>query len=145
MPKGGQRDVSKEQRWRQVFADWQKTGLSGAEYCRQNDIIYTQFQDWRKQVRKLDAESENGSPYRRRMATRAQGIAAKLERQRESERSVDFAQVHVVEREDRRNEVPKTEDIAILELVFPSGTKLRLSAGCPLDLLSSVVAILENR
>lgn len=145
MPKGGQRDVAKERRWRQVFADWQTTGLSGAEYCRQKDLKYTQFNDWRKRVRKLDAECENGGPHRRRMAARAQGLAGKLQRQQEPQRSVEFAEVQLVDPEDRRNHVPKTEDASTLEVIFLSGTKLRLAAGCPLDLLSSVIAVLENR
>jgi hypothetical protein len=145
MPKGGQRDVTEERRWRQMFANWQTTGLSGAEYCRQNDLHYWEFNEWKRRMRKLDAQSEKGSSPRRHMSPRAQQMAAKLRREQRVERSVEFAEVRMVDEEDPRPTLPKSEDVTALEVVFPNGTKLRLSAVCPLDLLSSVVSILENR
>jgi hypothetical protein len=144
MPKGWQRDASKEQRWRQTFAVWQRTGLSGAEYCRQHDLKYSQWNDWQKRVRKLDAEAASGSANRRSMATRAQRIADKLVQQQQPERLVDFAEVQVVD-DVRPKSAVRSGDTAALEVVFASGTKLRLSADCPIELLSSVVALLENR
>ena len=145
MPKGKSLDAAKERRWRQVLADWQATGLSGAEYCRQKDLVYTQFNDWRKRVRKLDAALVNSSPHRQRMAGRAQGLSMKLQQEQKAQRAVEFAEVQLVEREHQAAAVPKTEDAATLEAIFPNGTKLRISAGCPINFLSSVVNILENR
>ena len=144
MPKGGQRDLVKERSWRQVFAEWQKTGLSGAEYCRQHDLKYTQWNDWHKQIRKLDAEAATFSSHRRRMAARAQGIADRISRQQQTEHSVEFAEVQVID-DQARTMASKEKDATALEVVFASGTKLRLPAGCPLDLLASVIAVLENR
>jgi hypothetical protein len=144
MPEGGQRGGAGERRWRQVFADWQTTGLSGADYCRQKDLKYWEFNEWKRRMKKLDVESGKGSSARRRMADRAQRLAAKLQREN-AERSVSFAEVRMVDHREPRPAAPIREEGAALEVVFPSGTKLRLSAGCPLDLLSSVVAVLENR
>ena len=144
MPKGGQRDLSKEQRWRQTFADWQRTGLSGAEYCRQHNLQYTQWNDWQKRVRRLDAD--NASKARReRMAARAHKIADGLKESPLPPTAIEFAEVQVREERKAHNCVSQAHDAASLEIVFPNGTKLRLSASCPLNLLASVVDMLEDR
>jgi hypothetical protein len=43
MPQKRQRDYAKERHWRKVIAAWKVSALTGAEYCRQHDITYTQF------------------------------------------------------------------------------------------------------
>jgi hypothetical protein len=146
MPKGWQRDLEKEQRWRQTFAEWERTGLSGAEYCRQHDLSYTQFNDWRKRIRQLDSEAASISR-RQRVSARAQKIAEQIksEEKPSRRRSIEFAEVQVIDHERPQDRAQQDEHATTLEIVFASGTKLRLSSGCPLDLLSSVVAILENR
>lgn len=143
MPKAGERDLGKERRWRQVFADWQTTGLSGAEYCRQKELTYTQFTAWNKRLRKRDAKSDGA--HRRRMAARARRTEENVAGLAVSARSVEFAEVQLADR-DRRTLTPAKDDVtSLLEVVLPSGIKLRLGAGCPLDLLSSVVSLLEGR
>ncbi len=143
MPSAGQRDAAKERHWRQVLVDWEATGLSGAEYCRDKQLPYTQFSDWRKRLRKLDAEVKNRNRHRRATAI-PQGMTIRLPHQK-PQRSVEFAEVQVVDRDPQSAAVPTEKDATTLEVVFPSGVRLRLAAGCPTDLLSSVIALLENR
>lgn len=143
MPSAGQRDATKERHWRQVLVDWHATGLSGAEYCREKHLTYTQFNDWRKRLRKLDAEVENRNRHRRATAI-PQGMTIRPPHQK-PQRSVEFAEVQVVDREPQRAAMPIDKDATTLEVVFPDGVRLRLAAGCPTDLLSSVIALLENR
>jgi hypothetical protein len=42
-----------------VLKDWDATGLSGAEYCRRKGITYSQFRDWRIEIRKRDTEIQD--------------------------------------------------------------------------------------
>ena len=59
---------------------------------------------------------------------------------------VEFAQVHLIEQREHEILDSRTQaDREAMEVVLPSGITLRLPRGCSLELLSSVVAILENR
>jgi hypothetical protein len=42
-------------RWRDLLAQWQASGLSGAGFCRENDLSYYQFKYWLKRIRSLEA------------------------------------------------------------------------------------------
>lgn len=56
----------------------------------------------------------------------------------------DFAEVRVVE--ERTAQLQESPAIAApLEISLPGGVKLRVEAGCSMQLLASVVQILENR
>jgi hypothetical protein len=141
MPGAGQRDFAKEQHWRQVLADWQTSGLSIAEYCRQKNISPGQFYDWQKRLRRRAAEPKGR--IRQRMAERANAIAEQA--QRENQRDMEFAEAKMVERKKTVRHESKPDESGVLEVVFASGTKVRLSAGCPLELFASVASLLENR
>jgi transposase-like protein len=140
MPHAGNRDIAKEQYWRQVLADWQSSGLSIASYCRQKDIKQYLFHDWRRQVQKRDAEQAKDK--HRRMVAKETASANKI--RNESQRAVEFAEVRMIETPATAvNRDP--DEASSLEIVFPSGTKVRLTAGCPLDLFASVVRLLEKQ
>lgn len=38
--------------WHEVMERFQKSGLSGMQFCRQEDLKYTAFADWRQRLRK---------------------------------------------------------------------------------------------
>lgn len=38
--------------WREVMARFQASGLSGMQFCKQEDLKYTAFADWRQRLRK---------------------------------------------------------------------------------------------
>ncbi len=58
--------------------------------------------------------------------------------------AIGFAEVRVVE--ERAIQVPDSSTVASpLEISLPCGVKLRVEAGCSMQLLASVVQMLENR
>lgn len=40
----------RQQFWRQHIETWQASGLSGAAFCKQYDLNYSQFNYWRKKL-----------------------------------------------------------------------------------------------
>ena len=48
----------KYQQWRNTFAEQEASGLSGAAFCREHQIQYWKFMDWKKRLRKAES---NGS------------------------------------------------------------------------------------
>lgn len=45
--------------WRQIMERFTASGLSGAQFCKQQDLKYTSFADWRQRLRR-QAISEKG-------------------------------------------------------------------------------------
>lgn len=43
--------------WPAEISSWQKSGLSQAAYCRQNQISYSAFLYWRKRIEKIESSS----------------------------------------------------------------------------------------
>jgi hypothetical protein len=84
-----------------------------------------------------------------RKAARAKAIAAKL--RTEDARSVEFAEVKVVETKDLEREAsipppPQAKpEPFVLEVALASGTLLRFSKNCPADFLEAVLTIMEVR
>ena len=56
MPAEGFCDPEKERYWRQVFNKFEKSNLSGMEFCRREQLRYSLFSDWRQRIRKRDAK-----------------------------------------------------------------------------------------
>ncbi len=57
MPRRRLRDPLKEQRWRQLIADWKTSGLSRAAFCRSRQLSVNTFDFWRRELVKRDAPS----------------------------------------------------------------------------------------
>jgi hypothetical protein len=143
------RDLSKETYWRRELADWEKTGLSGAAYCRKRGIPYQQFKDWQKRLRKLDA---NKTPVRMDLSTKqcsaasARMLADKFKTASEPPSAVEFAEVLMVDSPATHSRAKQTsQQSGQLEVLLPTGLILRLGADCPMELLAAVFSVLENR
>ena len=52
MPAKGFCDPAKESYWRKTLEEFENSSMSGMEFCRQNNIKYAQFSDWRQRIRK---------------------------------------------------------------------------------------------
>jgi transposase-like protein len=39
-----------QQQWQNIINDFTESGLSGAQFCKQNDIRYASFSKWRKRL-----------------------------------------------------------------------------------------------
>jgi transposase-like protein len=151
MPVAGSRNLEREQHWRRLFAEFQTAGLTIAAFCRANNTVPSQFYDWKKRLAERDAKAPSADGGTRvRKAARAKAIAAKL--RTKDARSVEFAEVKVVETKNLEHEAPlpppplqaKAEPF-VLEVALPSGTLLRFSKNCPADFLEAVLTIMEVR
>lgn len=131
MPQKGKRDLAKERYWRGVIADWEASGLTGAEYCRRHEIGYWQFQHWRKRLPRKDAAD----------VVPRSGKGRRVKTQSHKEKSVEFLPVHLVDKPE-----PETfKSPATVKVVLRCGTVLRINSDCPPEFLSSIISVLENR
>jgi hypothetical protein len=53
MPKP-QRDLAREQFWRQTLADWRTSGLSVRAFCEARDLRPTTFDYWKRELHRRD-------------------------------------------------------------------------------------------
>lgn len=147
MPRRGHRDWAKEKYWYKIFADWELSALSAAEYCRRNGIKYHQFIDWQKRRRKQAAELERRTQQERRelqqrAAERKKQEAAKAKSSRTVEAEHNLVQVTITD--DSRAQVGQGNGPS-LEIVLQCGTIIRVNADCSTGLLSTVLSVLEDR
>ena len=93
----------------------------------------------------IDIQSDTDVPPRASMA-KSKSSNTKAKGKVPAQALVNFAEVQLVEQKDRRtHKSANRSDDESLEVVLPSGIKLRFTPGCSLDLLSSVVEALESR
>jgi hypothetical protein len=59
-----QRDPRKEQFWRRRVRQWHGSGLSIAEFCRQQKLAAASFYNWRRTLAQRDAEATEFVPVR---------------------------------------------------------------------------------
>jgi transposase len=135
MPKKGMRDLVKEQRWRQLLADYRASSLNGAEYCRQNGITYSLFKDWQKKLKTRDAEDL----VRRQRKPPRRNPRYDTPKNTESDEPA-FVPVNVA----AQPRIAKPQIVGI-ELMLKTGHSLRITDGCSLEFLASVVDVLEGR
>ena len=43
--------ISTQDQWQKTIADFQKSGLSGAAFCKAHDVVYANFNYWKKRFR----------------------------------------------------------------------------------------------
>jgi hypothetical protein len=152
-------DPDKERYWRAMIADCKASGLSRAAYSRQKGISLVRLRNWIARLALRDAAAKAEAP---RRATTKSARAQKNARAKavinktryaapadpdnvDRRRSVEFAEIQVVNSQKVVATASEQGSSHRLEIVFGSGIKLRLASGCPLDLLSSVITLLENR
>jgi hypothetical protein len=56
------RQSEKVEFWRWVLVEFERSGLSVREFCRQEGILEPSFYSWRKKIAQLDAVSQEGLP-----------------------------------------------------------------------------------
>lgn len=146
-----------------MFTDFQISALSAAEYCRQHDIKYSQYKDWAKVLARRDAEvqrrtAELQSEHKQRLAAkkeeqqknsrqeflrkRARAIAREAKRE-VGATNVEFAEAYPVDNAEQPA-ITKAEKQAGLEIVVRDNISVRVQPGCSMDLLASVLSLLED-
>ena len=120
MPKKGEIDLPKLRYWRSVLSDFEKSGQSGQAYCKEKGIRYTAFAN------------------RRRRLAGHRGVSTKKV-ERTPVRQIEFAEVTV------KPSLPQSSHpVERLEIVFPTGTVLRVPNGYSAMALVEIVSVLEG-
>ena len=57
-----ERDLSKEQHWRDVIARQAASGLNVRAFCRREEIAESAFHAWRRTIRERDGDVKPASP-----------------------------------------------------------------------------------
>jgi transposase-like protein len=57
MSQGKPRDLRKEQFWRRILRQWQRSGLSVRAFCEQHDLSQPSFYAWRRTLADRDAHT----------------------------------------------------------------------------------------
>lgn len=135
MPRSGDRDKSKEEAWRGIFAAHKASKQTAASFCRTHGLRISQFYEWR---RKLEARSAEKIEEAQRLANESH-----IRRNRARRKNADppeFAAVQII---DHQRAQPKSS--GSLEVELAGGAKVRLTSDASLVLFESVVRILESR
>lgn len=132
MARGPARNPELEQQWRRRLRDWQRSGLSGREFCRRHALSEPSFYSWRREIAQRDLESPSVDCDRvRPSAVVAEGEPFASRRARPAgQRRSAFVPVRVVA-------------TTALEVVVRSGQVVRVGPGFDATHLRAVVAALE--
>jgi hypothetical protein len=116
------RDLHKERLWRQRLARWQRSGLTGRDFCRREHLSEPSFYGWKREIAQRDREAVATTvPTRKRRSRVAKGS------------NTVFVPVTVI------------GTAAPLEVVVRSGQTVRVGVGFDAAHLRAVVAALEAR
>jgi hypothetical protein len=132
MARKGHYDLGKEQRWRRLLTDWQRSDLAIRAFCSRQGISEASFHAWRKTLAERDGKSIPRRRHGQQQADRRAAMRAKPRRRQSMASS--FLPVQIV-----------NEQASFLEIVCPSGHRLRLGTGVSPQTLTEVLAVLEGR
>lgn len=113
------RDLRKERLWRERLARWQRSGLTGRDFCRREHLSEPSFYSWKRIIAQRDREAATPQSLRKRR------------RPTVTSASTPFVPVRVI-------------PDAVLEVVLRCGQTVRVAAGFDAAHLRAVVAALEG-
>jgi transposase-like protein len=117
------RSEEKEQFWRQMVDGHAGSGLSVRRYCSDRGVSEQSFFAWRKELARRDAA--------------ARQKRARSPSTNQSPAPIRFAQLQIASGE--------LVGAACLEIVLPTGVRIRVPRGACRDTLSDVLGLLERR
>lgn len=117
------RSEEKEQFWRQIVDAHAGSGLSVRRYCSDRGVSEQSFFAWRKELARRDAAAKEKHA---RSASTNQSLGP-----------MRFAQLQIAAGELAGG--------ACLEIVLPTGVRVRVPRGACRDTLSDVMGVLERR
>lgn len=123
------RDMQKEHFWREVVGRYAGSGLSVRQYCADQGVSEPSFFAWRRELARRDAVANK--PARslpRRASARAPSRRPRLPR---------FAQLQIAPGELASG--------ACIEIILPTGIRIRVPRGVCQDTLGHVLGALEPR
>ncbi len=120
------RDPAKEKYWRRLLRQWQRSGLTGRDFCSQQGLSEPSFYAWRHEIARRDQEQEK--PSQRATRPQAKATAADLP-------LPTLVRVAVAAAD------PKS---AALEVVVAGGRRVRVAPGFDAQLLRQLLQVLEE-
>jgi hypothetical protein len=126
MPKPERRDPAKERSWRRRLRQWQRSGMTGRDFCAAHGLSEASFYAWRREIARRDQEPAAPTQSVRPPAAQAPAAEASVPA---------FLQVTL----ERRAPVPSA-----IEVVLGQGRCLRVGPGFDADLLRQLVCLLEE-
>lgn len=124
---GPARSAAKERFWRRHITRQAAGGLAIRAYCADHGLSEPSFYGWRRELAQRDRQTTRQKARQTRRGPGRRFVALTLER-RATASPVTVA----------------TAPLGGLELVHPRGHVLRLGPGCDRDLLTAVLAALEQ-
>ncbi|MFC1806569.1 hypothetical protein ACFL09_06285 [Planctomycetota bacterium] len=125
----GSRSGNAEQReahWRTVLAEWEKSGLTQAAFCREHELSAKTFTWWKRELTRRDAVRAS----RRRLKGNSDASRSG---------KAGFLPVRVA----GAGEAPR-DGHAGLEVVLVNGRRVRVGSDVDAELLAKVVTVLEG-
>lgn len=114
-----QRDLIKENTWREIFQKCDASGKSGRQFCKSQGLSEHQFYSWRAVIRKRDSEGKH--------------------RDKQSKVTNPFVLVHLAENHIN----PGTDEVPI-EIGFPGGAFMRVTGQTNLGLVCRILMEMEK-
>ncbi len=118
------RSSEREKVWRKTLEDWQASGLSQAEFCREKALKENSFSSWKKVIEKRDREKELKTVPGTKVATQKGAIAPMT--------FLSLAEV---------TQPPKSKN---LQVVLPNGVVFVMPAELAIANLSRLIAAVER-
>src|SRR5215472_2526676 len=56
MPRREWRDPAKERRWRRLLQQWQRSGMTGRDFCAKHSLSEPSFYAWKREIARRDDE-----------------------------------------------------------------------------------------
>jgi len=126
MPKLERRDPAKERSWRRLLRHWQRSGMTGRDFCAAHGLSEASFYAWRREIARRDQEP----------AAPTQPVRPPSAQAPVTEASVPaFLQVTL---ERRAPTAPA------IEVVLGQGRCLRVGPGFDAGLLRQLLRVLEE-
>ena len=123
------RNLEKEQFWRQVVGEHSGSGLTVRQYCENRGVSEPSFFAWRRELARRDAAAnKQAKSSLRPVSTRAMSQRPAPPR---------FAQLQIAPSEPASG--------ACIEIALPAGIRIRVPRGVCQDTLSKVLGALERR
>ena len=130
------RDDQKESFWRGHIHGWQTSGQSKRAYCQENDLAYSSFMTWRREIELRDREEVPPA-----------NVAALLSKplERAANPFVPVRLVHDKVKVDTQQEAPvkAAADQQQIEIALPSGAVIRLHDGCNAAFVANLLSALK--
>lgn len=131
MTKKGEINLQKQKHWKTILVDFERSGLSGASYCRQKGLSYRVFAKRRRNLSRATPASKDRTNAKDVVAVSTQSTSAK---------QVEFAEVTIKTKTPTQ---PTAANVERLEVVFRTGTVLRVPSGYSAAALAEIVTALE--